>query len=41
MHPLIAVEFTGSHKLFMSQKPSNMGNMGIAGVEPHQLVYSW
>jgi hypothetical protein len=32
---LIAVEFVGSHKLFMSQKPSSMG---IAGVEPRQLA---
>jgi hypothetical protein len=32
---LITVEFAGSHKLFMSRKPSSMG---IAGVEPHQLA---
>jgi hypothetical protein len=32
---LIAVEFAGSHKLFMSRKPSSMG---IAGVEPRQLA---
>jgi hypothetical protein len=32
---LIAVEFAGSHKFFMSRMPSSMG---IAGVEPHQLT---
>jgi hypothetical protein len=32
---LIAVEFAGSHKRSMNRKPANMG---IAGVEPHQLA---
>jgi hypothetical protein len=35
MRCLTAVEFAGSHKLFMSRKPSSMG---IVGVEPHQLA---
>jgi hypothetical protein len=34
---LIAVEFTGSHKLFMSRKPSSMG---IVEVEPRQFASS-
>jgi hypothetical protein len=34
---LITVEFAGSHKLFMSRKPSSMG---IVGVEPHHLSTS-
>jgi hypothetical protein len=34
---LIAVDFAGSHKLFMSRK---LSSMGIAGVEPCHLSTS-